>query len=92
MSDFLLELQFGMVDVFFVSGDDTYAYRILFMYVHGGGGAWMLIFQGALQNASRQLSPGEKKSNKNILFESVLSTVCTFFVKSKCSDYVLSST
>lgn len=28
----------------------------------------------------------KKKSIKNILFESVLSAVCTFFVKSKCSS------
>ena len=33
-------------DVFCVSGDDTYAYRIWFMYVHVGGGAWIVNIPG----------------------------------------------
>ena len=39
MADFLLEWQFGEVDVFCVAGDDTYddTCQISFMYVHVGG-------------------------------------------------------
>ena len=42
MADFLLEWQFGKVDVFCASGDETYAYRIPLMYVHVGGRAWIV--------------------------------------------------
>ena len=38
--------------VFCASGDDTYAYRISFMYVHVGGGAWILNIPGDTMEVS----------------------------------------
>ena len=46
MANFLLRGQFGAVDVFCVSSDDTYAHRISFMFVHVGGGAWLVNIPG----------------------------------------------
>ena len=35
-----------MLDVFYASGDVKYAYRNSFMYVHEGGGAWIVNIPG----------------------------------------------
>ena len=58
------------MDVICASGDDTYAYRILFMYVHLGGGAWFVNIPGdtieSPGNTFHQLSSGDivNKSTK----------------------------
>ena len=40
MGDFLLDLEHGSKRLFFKSGHDTYAYKILFIYVKFKGGGF----------------------------------------------------
>ena len=51
MASFLLEWQFGMLEVFCVCGDGTYVYQILFMYVHVRGGAWIVNIPGGARES-----------------------------------------
>ena len=56
MVDFLLEWQF-VCWIFCASGDDTYACQILFMYVHVGGGAWIVNIPGNILISSPLVTP-----------------------------------
>ena len=43
--------------IFCASGDDTYACQILFMYVHVGGGAWIVNIPGNILISSPLVTP-----------------------------------